>query len=71
MPQPDVDVVVVGGGITGLVAGRDQMRSGHGVAVLVACNRVGGRVLNAALPDGSPIERSGQWSARAKPRLVP
>jgi monoamine oxidase len=59
--MPDVDVVVVGAGLAGLVAARDLMRSGLEVAVVEARDRVGGRVLNAELPGGAPIEAGGQW----------
>ncbi|BCO33973.1 oxidoreductase [Mycobacterium heckeshornense] len=59
--MPDVDVVVVGAGLAGLVAARDVMRSGLQVAVVEARDRVGGRVLNAQLPGGAPIEVGGQW----------
>ncbi|MBZ5734598.1 FAD-dependent oxidoreductase [Nocardioides sp. TRM66260-LWL] len=41
-----VDVVVVGAGIAGLVTARDLVRAGRSVLVVEARDRVGGRVLN-------------------------
>jgi monoamine oxidase len=49
---PDkVDVVVVGAGISGLVAARDVARTGRSVLVVEARKRVGGRVLNHHLTE--------------------
>jgi monoamine oxidase len=58
-----VDVVVVGAGLAGLVTAREVAAAGLGVTVLEARDRVGGRLLNAALPgaDGEIAEAGGQW----------
>jgi len=57
-----VDVAVIGAGLAGLVAARDVAAAGLGVTVLEARDRVGGRLLNAALPeaDGEIVEAGGQ-----------
>ena len=60
-----VDVVVVGAGISGLVAAREVARSGRSVLVVEARDRVGGRVLNhtltAAGSHGATIESGGAF----------
>lgn len=56
-----VDVVVVGGGISGLVAARQVARSGKSVLVVEARSRVGGRVLNHQLDSGETIESGGAF----------
>src|SRR5438105_3438896 len=65
----DTDVVVVGAGLAGLVAARDLVRHGLGVVVLEARPRVGGRVLNGALSDGTMVEVGGQWVGPTQDRL--
>jgi monoamine oxidase len=60
-----VDVVVVGGGISGLVAARKVAARGRSVLLLEARHRVGGRVLNHHLTgrgeQGATIESGGAF----------
>jgi monoamine oxidase len=56
-PLPkQVDVVVVGAGLAGLVAAREVARRDRSVLVVEARKRVGGRVLNHALAGGHGAE---------------
>jgi monoamine oxidase len=56
-----VDVVVVGGGLSGLVAALKVARSGKSVLVTEARRRVGGRLLNHHLAQGGVIESGGAF----------
>jgi monoamine oxidase len=54
------DVAVLGAGLAGLSAARDLERSGAGVIVLEARDRVGGRVEAVTLPDGRSVQAGGE-----------
>ncbi|MFD6067598.1 MULTISPECIES: flavin monoamine oxidase family protein [Amycolatopsis] len=57
----DTTVVVVGAGLSGLVAARALHRRGVEVVVLEAADRVGGRVLSETTALGSRLDLGGQW----------
>ena len=65
----DTDVCVVGAGIAGLIAARDLVAAGRDVTVLEARDRVGGRVWNRSLGDGTVVELGGQWIGPTQLRM--
>jgi len=55
-------VVIIGGGLSGLMAGRELERRGmNSFVVLEARDRVGGRTLNMPIGDGHIVEVGGEW----------
>jgi len=65
-----VDVVVVGAGLSGLVAARDLKRAGVGVLVLEAAERCGGRAYTVTSALGSHLDLGGQWVGHDHHRLA-
>lgn len=65
-----VDVVVVGAGLSGLVAAREVARQGRSVVVLEANDRVGGRILNHTLSDGSVVESGAAFVGPTQDHVI-
>ena len=63
------DVVVVGAGLSGLMAARLLRRAGLRVTLLEARDRVGGRVWNQPIGDGCWIDFGAQWIAPGQRRI--
>lgn len=66
----EADVVVVGAGVAGLTAARRLTADGLGVVVVEARDRVGGRLLNHELSDGTVVEVGGQWVGPGQHRIL-
>ncbi len=63
-------VVVVGAGLSGLVAARRLARAGVSVVVLEARDRVGGRTLSHTTPLGDRVELGAQWIGPTQDRMA-
>lgn len=60
-PVREVDVLIIGAGISGLTAGYEFTKKKQRIAVLEARGRVGGRVWTAHLGGGLVGEHGGEW----------
>ncbi|MGI9183816.1 MAG: flavin monoamine oxidase family protein [Solirubrobacteraceae bacterium] len=69
-PQRQADAVVVGAGLSGLMAARRLVAAGKSVIVLEARDRVGGRTLNHPLGGGKIIEVGGEWVGPTQDHLM-
>lgn len=66
----DAQVIVVGGGLSGLIAARALQRRGVDVMVLEAAGRLGGRALSETSTLGSRLDLGGQWIGHDHHRLA-
>ena len=58
-----VDVVVIGGGLSGLIAARAIKQQGRSVLLLEAKPRIGGRMVNQAVPGGGVVAQINHGSS--------
>ncbi len=65
-----VDVVVIGGGYSGMSAAWALNKQGHTVTVLEARDRVGGRAWTEKVPGGGWVDNGGQWIGPGQTRIL-
>lgn len=68
-PIETVDVVIIGGGLTGLVAGRDLSRAGLRTTIIEGRDRLGGRAYYRDSPLGMKLEFGGGFVHWLQPHL--
>ena len=65
-----VDVVVVGAGLSGLIAARRLQAQGLKVRVLEARSRIGGRMVSTTTASGAVVDLGGQWGGASHHRFA-
>ncbi len=65
-----IDVLVVGAGLSGLVAARRLEARGLSVALLEARERIGGRMVSTTTPSGAVVDLGGQWGGSTHHRFA-
>jgi monoamine oxidase len=63
------NVVIIGGGVSGLAAAHTVVASGHSAVLFEARDRVGGRTFNHHLGHGKVIEAGGEWVGPTQDRV--
>ncbi|KAB8227033.1 flavin monoamine oxidase family protein [Aspergillus alliaceus] len=66
----DVDVAIIGAGLSGLAAAKDIAKAGKTFLILEARSRVGGRVLNAHLANGEVQELGAEFVGPTQDRVL-
>ncbi len=72
MSQPrtvDADVIVIGAGLSGMIAARKLLGAGLVPLILEADERVGGRILTEEVLPGLPVELGAQWIGDTHERM--
>jgi monoamine oxidase len=64
------DVVIVGAGLSGLMAARTLLAAGVEPVVLEARDRVGGRTYTRSASDGALLDLGGQWIGPTQRRIL-
>jgi monoamine oxidase len=65
----EADVIIVGAGLSGMIAARTVLAAGLTPLVLEADERVGGRILTEEAIPGVPIELGAQWIGDTHERM--
>ncbi|KAJ1713492.1 amine oxidase [Aspergillus flavus] len=67
---PNVDVAIVGAGLSGLSTAKDLAKAGRSFVIFEARDRVGGRVLNNQLPNKGIVEVGAQFVGPTQGRVL-
>ena len=65
----EADVIIVGAGLSGMIAARKVLEAGLTPLVLEADERVGGRILTQEAIPGVPVELGAQWIGDTHQRM--
>jgi monoamine oxidase len=65
----EADVIIVGAGLSGMIAARKLLEAGLKPLILEADERVGGRILTEEVMPGLPVELGAQWIGDTHERM--
>ncbi len=67
--EREADVIIVGGGLSGLYAARELKKAGYEPLILEADDRTGGKILTESPIPGIPLELGAQWIGDTHTRM--